>query len=245
MFLFGLLILCLHPNFWQILSKHFHVVNRNVLNFVRPFCDNLCLLLVNAVNPFSESVPFDVMIQMMRYDFFNSSKPVPERARRVGQLHNVMRIRMRGSDVNSLVPVVAAVFVWNEVQIDAAHVRAPRIGPTMIHRAMFYDFQHVVVHDFFIQIEIHFFYYAAGFFILFGKVREIRRVVFIIILVILVILVKRCATHRTRGIWVRFVPFQQARNAKQVPARGVRVIGADLQPVSAYAAIANRIIIII
>jgi hypothetical protein len=39
------------------------------------------------------------------------------------------------------------------------------------------------------------------------------------------------------------VPFQQARNAKQVPARGVRVIGADSQPGSAHAAIANSIII--
>ena len=228
--------LCLHPKFRQILSKHFHLVNRNVLNFVGPFCDNLCLLLVHVVNPFSESVQFDAMIQMMGYDLFNSSKPVPERTRRVKQLHNVIRIRIRGSDVNYLVPVVAAVFVWNDVQIDVARVRERRIGLTMIHRTMFNDFQHVIVHDFFIHIEIHFFYYNAGFNLVLVLVLVLH-VVLVLVLVLVLILVKRCPTQWTRGIWVRFVPFQQARNAKRVPAHGVSVIG--VQPDSAHAAIAE------
>jgi hypothetical protein len=99
---------------------------------------------------------------------------------------------------------------------------------------MFYDFHHVVVHDFFIHIEVHFFQYPDGFILLLIPI-------FLPILLIL-LLVKRRSAHWTRGPWIRFVPFQQARNAKQVPTHGVRVIGADLQPGSAYAAIANTII---
>jgi len=214
------------------------MVQRNVLNFIGPFCDNLCSLFVNVVNPFSESVPFDVVIQMMRYDFFNSSKAVTKRTRRVKHLHNVIRIRIRDSNVNPLIPVVAAVFVWNDAQIDPAHVCVTRIGLTMIHRATVYDVHHVIVHDFFIQIEIQFFQYPVGFGILF-----VLLCIVILIGVLIGILIKRGSAHWTRGPWIRFVPFQQARNAKQVPAHGVSVVGADLQPGSAHAAIANSIII--
>jgi hypothetical protein len=214
------------------MTKHFHVVQQNVLNFIGPFCDNLCSLFVNAVNPFTESVPFDVVIQMMRYDLFNSSKSVTKCTRRVKHLHNVIRVRIRASDVNPFIHVVAAVFVWNDAQIDVARVCVTRIGPTMIHRTNFHNVHHVIMYDFFIQIEIKFFQYLVGFIILRVGVD-----------IGIGILVKRGSAHWTRGHWIRFVPFQQARNAKQVPAHGVSVIGADMQPGSAYAAIANSIII--
>jgi hypothetical protein len=213
------------------------MVQRNVLNFIGPFCDNLCSLFVNVVNPFSESVPFDVVIQMMRYDFFNSSKSVTKRTRRVKHLHNVIRIRIRDSNVNPLIPVVAAVFVWNDAQIDPAHVCMTRIGPAMIHCTTVYDVDHVIVHDFFIQIEIQFFQYPVGFIIL--RVVVVR----ILVGVLVGVLVKRGSAQWTRGPWIRFMPFQQARNAKQVSAHGVSVVGADFQPGSAHAAIANSIII--
>jgi hypothetical protein len=212
------------------------MVQRNVLNFIGPFCDNLCSLFVNVVNPFSESVPFDVVIQMMRYDFFNSSKAVTKRTRRVKHLHNVIRIRIRDSNVNPLIPVVAAVFVWNDAQIDPAHVCMTRIGPAMIHCTTVYDVDHVIVHDFFIQIEIQFFQYPVGFIIL--RVG----VVVVLVGVLVGVLVKRGSAQWTRGPWIRFMPFQQAPNAKQVSAHGVSVVGADFQPGSAHAAIANPVI---
>jgi len=211
------------------------MVQRNVLNFIGPFCDNLCSLFVNVVNPFSESVPFHVVIQIMRYDFFNSSKTVTKRTRRVKHLHNVMRIRIRGSNVNPLIHVVVAVFVWNDAQIDAARVCVTRIGLTVIHCATVYYVHHVIVHDFFVQIEIQFFQYLVGFIIL--RVGVIRIVIRIVIIV--GVLVKRGSAQWTRSHWICFVPFQQARNAKQVSAHGVSVVGADLQPGSAHAAIAN------
>jgi hypothetical protein len=212
------------------------MVQRNVLNFIGPFCDNLCSLFVNVVNPFSESVPFDVVIQMMRYDFFNSSKMVTKRTRRVKHLHNVVRIRIRDSNVNPLIPVIAAVFVWNDVQIDAARVCVTRIGLTVIHCATVNYVHHVIVHDFFIQIEIQFFQYPVGFIILRVGVGLVR-------IVIVGVLIKRGSAQWTRGHWIRFMPFQQARNAKQVSAHGVSVVGAALQPSSAHAAIANPSII--
>jgi hypothetical protein len=116
----------------------------------------------------------------------------------------------------------------------------------MMNCAKFYDFHQVIVHDFFIQIEIHFFQYPVGF----------RRCGVMCMAMVMatglhralslgLALVQRRSAHWARGPWSRIVPFQQARNAKQVPAHGVSVIGADWQPGSAHAALANTSIIII
>jgi hypothetical protein len=106
----------------------------------------------------------------------------------------------------------------------------------MIHCTTVYDVDHVIVHDFFIQIEIQFFQYPVGFIIL--RVGVVR----ILVGVLVGVLVKRGSAQWTRGPWIRFMPFQQAPNAKQVSAHGVSVVGADFQPGSAHAAIANPVI---
>jgi hypothetical protein len=110
----------------------------------------------------------------------------------------------------------------------------------MMNCAKFYDFHQVIVHDFFIQIEIHFFQYPVGFRRCGVMATGLHRA-----LSLGLALVQRRSAHWARGPWSRIVPFQQARNAKQVPAHGVSVIGADWQPGSAHAALANTSIIII
>jgi hypothetical protein len=192
-----------------VLYHHFHIVKRNVLNFVGPFRYNLRVLFINAGNPFSENIPFAVGDQVVRYDVFNTSKPEPECPRRVKHFHNVMRIRIRDSNVNALVIVVL-----NYAQMNRTCVRP-------------YYFQHVIVHDFFIHIE----------FIVHDVRDSIVRDVSIvrdsiirdsivrdsIVRDSIVRHIKRGSAQRTRGIGGCFVPFQQARHAKQVPAHGVRV----------------------
>jgi hypothetical protein len=141
------------------MSEHSHVVNENVLNLDGPFRHNLRSLFVNVVNPFSEGIPFDVAIQVMRYDPFNSSKPVPKRPRRVNQLQNVMRARVCDSNLNSL---VVALFLWNDAQMNVSGEPLRRFASAMVYRIDVNDSHHVVVHDFFIHVEIHFFNDCVG-----------------------------------------------------------------------------------
>jgi hypothetical protein len=183
-----------------VLYEHYHIVKRNVLDFVGPFRDNLRVLFINPGNPFSENIPFAVGDQVVRYDVFNSSKPEPECARRVKHFHNVMRIRIRDSNVNALV-IVIALFFLNYAQMNRTCVRP-------------YYFQHVIVHDFFIHIE---FIVHRDSIVRDSIVRDS------IVRDSIVRHIKWGSAQRTRGIGVCFVPFQQARHAKQVPAHGVRV----------------------
>jgi hypothetical protein len=122
------------------------------------------------------------------------------------------------------------VFFWNDAQMNGSSVPLRWIVSVMISHIEVYDFHHVVVHDFFIQIEIHFFNYLI-------ELHSICVCVCVCVCVVFGFIVQWPSAQWTRGFCTVLMPFQQARNAEQMLARSIRMIRTHRERSSAHATI--------